>query len=246
MKFQHCLFFLIVALASCNAQVPPGPKLVVEDGATFDFGPISHTARPEHRFTLRNTSTDTVRIVKVHATCGCTATMVSGSTLPPGASATVDVRFTPPRTSNGRVSKSISVFTENDLQKQYVLRIEADIRSAFTVMPKIVALDTIITRNIATATLTLTNVSADTQRIHMVQGTLAVEYRGYDGTQPPQLFDLDGIVTAPEQFVLAPGSSQEITVRFTPTTEGRILGSVVMYAKDESRQVEITGIIRRP
>lgn len=246
MKFHHCLVFLTTLLAACNAQVPPGPKLAVENGTTFDFGPISHSSRPSHRFTLRNTSADTVRIIKVNAACGCTAAMVSGSTLAPGASATVDVQFTPPRTSNGRVSKSISVYTENDVQKQYVLRIEADIQSAFSVTPTIVALDTIITRNIATAVVTLTNVSADTQRIHMVQGTLAVEYRGYDGAQPPQVLDIDQVQTAPAEFVLAPGAEQEITVRFSPTHEGRILGSVVMYAKDESRQVEFTGVIRRP
>lgn len=247
MKSTILLLLITVLFNSCNAQVKDdGPKLAVEGGVTHDFGKITHAQRPEHRFSLRNISDDTVRIVSVKASCGCTAAVVSGSTLPPGAVATVDVQFTPPRTTNGRTSKSISVYTEGDVQKMYLLRVEAEIQSSFTVEPKMVQMDTLITRNAASATLRLTNVSKDTQRISMVQGALAVENRGYDGAQPPQVLNIDDVKATPEEFILAPGAAQEITVRFFPLHEGKLMGSLVIYAKDESRQVEFTGFLRRP
>ena len=245
MKTHRTIILILLLASSCTAQ-QQGPKLVVEGGTTHDFGKITHADRPEHRFTIRNTSGDTVRLVSVRASCGCTAAVVSGGTMPPGGASTVDVRFTPIRSTNGHVSKTISVYTENDPQKMYLLRIEAEVFSAFTATPEKAELDTMITRNVATAVITLTNVSADTQRIVQVQGVLSVENRGYDGTQPPQVLPIEEVQAAPEEFVLAPGSAREVTIRFFPIHEGRLMGSVIFYAGEENRQVEFSGVIRRP
>lgn len=234
---------LVPSLACAQAT---GPKLVVEGGTAHSFGTITHADRPEHRFVLRNTSADTVRITSVRASCGCTAAMVAGSTMPPGGEATIDVRFTPIRSTNGHVSKSISVYTENDRQKMYLLRIEADVVSSFVATPEKANLDTLVTRNVATAVLKLTNVSADTQRIVQVQGVLSVEHRGYDGKQSPQMLAIDDVQASPAEFVLAPGATQEVTIRFFPLTEGKLMGSVVFYSGQENRQVEFSGVIRRP
>jgi hypothetical protein len=246
MKSYTSLLLAALLTVSCDAQVHDGPRLLVEGGTTHSFGTITHADRPDHRFTLRNTSSDTVRIVNVRASCGCTAAVVSGSTLPPDGQATIDVRFTPPRTTLGHVSKTISVYTEGDPQKMYLLRVEADIESHFSVDPVKVQMDTLITRNAAKTTVTLTNVSKDTQRIVQIQGVLSVEHRGYDGKQPPQMLAIDDVTASPGAFDLAPGESQEITVRFFPIHEGKLMGSMVIYAGPETRQVEFTGVLRRP
>lgn len=240
------IIITLILSTACNAQEHQGPKLVVVGGGTHDFGTLTHADRPEHRFTLRNVSPDTVRIASVRASCGCTAAMVSGSTMPPGGEATIDVRFTPIRSTNGRVRKTISVYTENDMQKMYLLAIEADVRSSFVSDPEKADLDTLVTRNIATAVLKLTNVSADTQRIVQVQGVLSVENRGYDGRQSPQMMAIDDVQASPAAFVLAPGETQEVVIRFFPLNEGKLMGSVVFYAGEENRQVEFGGTIRRP
>ena len=246
MRIHISILITLLLSTACTAQQHHGPKLVVDGGTTHDFGRLTHADRHEHRFTLRNVSEDTVSIASVRASCGCTAAIVSGGTMPPGGVATIDVRFTPIRSTNGRVRKTISVYTENDVQKMYLLAIEADVHSSFTADPEPVPLDTMVTRNIATAVLTLTNVSADTQRIVQVQGVLSVENRGYDGRQPPQMMAIDDVQAAPSEFVLAPGQSQEVIIRFFPLNEGRLMGSVVFYAGEENRQVEFSGVIRRP
>ncbi|MFZ1728933.1 MAG: DUF1573 domain-containing protein [Bacteroidota bacterium] len=246
MKHLPILLLLPLLVLSCTAQQEGGARLVVEDNATHSFGTITHSDRPEHRFVLRNTSEDTVRITSVKASCGCTAAVVSGGTLPPGGTSTVDVKFTPPRSTNGHVAKTISVYTEGDPQKQYLLRIDAEIRSAFTVSPEKIEMGTLITRNVATTTLRLTNASSDTQRIVDIQGALAVENRGYDGTQPPQVLNIDEVKSTPHEFTLAPGESQDITVSFFPIYEGKLMGSLVIYAGPETHQVEFFGTLRRP
>ncbi len=246
MKYITSLLLLPLFVLSCSAQQKTGPCLVIEGEATHSFGTIHHTDKPEHRFVLRNTSEDTVRVTSVKASCGCTAAVVSGSTLPPGGTTSVDVTFIPPRTTNGHVSKTISVYTEGDRQKQYLLRIEAEIESFFTVSPDKIQMDTLITRNVATTVLRLTNASKDTQRIVEVQGALAVEYRGYDGKAAPQVISIEEVNASPREFTLAPGASQDITVRFMPIQEGKLMGSLVIYAGPETRQVEFFGFLRRP
>jgi hypothetical protein len=246
MKRIPILLLLPFFVFSCTAQQKGSPCLVIEGSATHSFGSITHMDAPEHRFVLCNTCEDTVRITSVKASCGCTAAVVSGSTIPPGGTSSVDVKFMPPRSTNGHVAKTVSVFTEGDRQKQYLLHIEAEIRSFFTVSPDRIQMDTLITRNIATATLRLTNASKDTQRIMEIQGALAVEYRGYDGTQPPQVLNIDEVQPSPREFTLAPGASQDITVRFFPLHEGKLMGSLVIYGDHETRQVEFSGLLRRP
>jgi len=243
---RYALIILPLFTVSCGAQQKSGPCLQIEGNATHSFGSITHGEQPEHRFVLRNTCDDTVRISSVKASCGCTAAVVSGSTLPPGGTASVDVKFLPPRSTNGHTSKTISVYTEGDRQKQYLLRIEADIRSSFTAAPEKIEMDTLITRNVATATLRLTNASKDTQRITQLQGALAVEYRGYDGKASPEVIPLEGVQAFPPEFTLAPGASQDITVRLFPIHEGRLMGSLLIYAGAETRQIEFFGFLRRP
>lgn len=240
------LLLLPMLTLSCTAQQGGGPRLVIVGEATHSFGAITHTEQPEHRFVLRNTSQDTVHITSVKASCGCTAAMVSGSTLPPDGTASVDVKFIPPRSTNGHVSKSISVYTKGDPQKQYLLRIEAEIQSFFTVSPEKIDMGTLITRNAAEATLRLTNISKDTQRIVDIQGALAVENRGYDGKQAPQVLNIEEVTSSPREFTLAPGASQDISVKFFPLHEGKLMGSLVIYAGSETRQVEFFGTLRRP
>lgn len=246
MKSFSILLLIPLFVLSCTAQQKPGPALEIEGSATHSFGTIYHTDKPEHRFVLRNTSEDTVRVTSVKASCGCTAAVVSGSTIPPGGTTAVDVTFLPPRTTNGHVGKTVSVYTEGDPQKQYLLRIEAEITSYFTVTPEKIQMDTLITRNVATTTLRLTNASKDTQRIVEVQGALAVEYRGYDGKASPQVNNIEDVTASPREFTLAPGASQDITVKFMPIQEGKLMGSLVIYAGAETRQVEFFGFLRRP
>ena len=207
---------ILLLSVSCTAQKRPVPSLEVEGGPTWNFGKVTHKDRLDHNFVLRNNGGDTVRIANVKAACGCTAVMVSGSTIAPGGTATVSVQFTPPRTTNGHVSKSVSVYVEGEQRPAHILRIEADVESALASDPALVDLGTMTINKAIKATFSLMNLSGEVQKIVAVQSALAIEYRGLDGGNPPEVRPLEGVVIEPKEFTLEPGAQQTITIRFTP------------------------------
>ncbi|MBN1448203.1 MAG: DUF1573 domain-containing protein [Bacteroidetes bacterium] len=237
-------FLLFVLVTSCGAQEQPASCLSVADDGVHDFGDITHADRPEHRFVLRNICNDTVRITHVKAACGCTTAMLSGRTLGPGDAAMIDVTFYPPRTTNGHVSKSVAVWVDGGKQQQYVLRVEADIRSFFRAVPDKPDLGSLRRQHPAEAVVRLENVSDETMEITEILSALSIEFRGGDEV-PPRVVPIEDAVFTPRQFTLAPGEGQDITIRFTPQLEGTLLGSIVVYSASETRQVEVTGTIRK-
>jgi hypothetical protein len=236
---------LLLLTTSCEAQKPAGDALEIEGGPVKHFGTVTHKDKLDHNFVLRNTGADTIHITNVKAACGCTAVMVSGRTVAPGGNAVVSVQFTPPRTSNGHLSKSVSVYTEGAGRPIYVLRIEADVLSGFEAEPPMVDVGGTVVGKAITATFRLKNRTSEAQHIMATQSALAIEYRGLDGDGPPEVRPLEGVSIEPKEFELAPGAAQEITVRFTPPFGGKLMGSAVFYAADETRQVEFTGQVKK-
>ncbi len=68
-----------------------GAALVCEDPA-FDFGEALDTDRVSHVYTLRNAGRQTVRILKVTSSCGCTTTTAEPESLAPGERSALTVQ----------------------------------------------------------------------------------------------------------------------------------------------------------
>lgn len=240
------LLLVILLAMSASGQGRGDACLTVEGGTTHSLGSIHHRDRPEHDFVLHNTCADTMFVTKVQAGCSCTPASISSNSIAPGETATLRVRFIAPRSTVGRINKAVSVYTEGDARRQYVLRLEADIKSFFSVSPDPVETGALYTNKTATATVRLTNISDETQEITDVEGVLSVEYRGGDGRAHPQMIAIDGVEATPREFTLAPQETQEIHVQFIPRHEGQLRGSLRMHGHDETRQVEFTGTISHP
>jgi hypothetical protein len=236
---------LLFVTVSCTAQNPPGARIEIPGGTTKDFGTVSHTDRLDHNFILRNAGRDTVVVTDVKAACGCTGVMVSGRTMPPGGVAEVAVRFVPPRTSNGTVSKSVSVYIEGAEHAVYVLRVSADVKSAFESDPPLVDVGSIAVNAKTTASFDLINASAEPKSVVAAQSALAIEYHGLDGNSPPEVRHLEGVSIEPMEFELEPGGRKTVTVHFTPPFAGKVMGAIVLYSENETRQVEFTGAAQR-
>jgi len=248
-NMKHLPVFLIVPFSillffSCAAQEKPaGDCLTVEGGLTHDFGSISHGAKPMHAFEFHNTCEDTVRFTAVKASCSCTAALPTNDVVAPGEKAAINVTFFPPRSSNGHIEKSVSVYVNDEPRPRCLLRVSADITSGFSTDPEKVDMGSIPARKEATTKVRFTNVSADTQEIVAVQAVLSIENRGVDGKGAPSVVPIAESAFSPSEFSLAPGATQEVTVRFTPRLTGKLLGSVIIYSGPEARQVEFTGVI---
>lgn len=244
MRIFPLLIFILASTVSCSAQEEEALScLELEGGGKHDFGGITHSDKPAHRFVLRNVCDDTVRITHVKAACGCTAASLAGGTIAPGGSATVDVTFYPPRSTNGHISKSVAVWVQGGKQQQYLLRVEADIRSNFSTAPEKVELGAIGKGAVTESVVRLTNTSDREQEITEILSGFSIESRGDSGEAPPRVLPVTEAEFIPRQFTLAPGDTQDITIRLTPQHAGRLMGSMIIYAGAENRQVEFSGMV---
>lgn len=58
-----------------------------------DFGPVPRGAKVRHNFVLRNRFNETLTILDVRASCGCTSGRASASTVPPGGQAVIEAEM---------------------------------------------------------------------------------------------------------------------------------------------------------
>ncbi|MBU1049241.1 DUF1573 domain-containing protein [Candidatus Bipolaricaulota bacterium] len=78
---------LLMALASVAMATP----IISVDDPDYDFGTIGLGYMVKHTFILQNTGDETMEIVYVRASCGCTTTELPTRTLAPGTSVPLEV-----------------------------------------------------------------------------------------------------------------------------------------------------------
>lgn len=118
-------YSLIMAFIIANIVLSQ-PKLSV-DKYEIDLGTIYNGEKKDGKIVLKNIGTDTLRILYVGASCGCTTVKSPKEFLLPGQSDEIDFEFSPFGIL-GKVEKSINI-TTNDPASQYVaVRIIAEIK----------------------------------------------------------------------------------------------------------------------
>ncbi|PID59524.1 MAG: hypothetical protein CR986_05675 [Ignavibacteriae bacterium] len=98
---------------------------------SFDFGDIKRGEIVTHNFVLFNSGSDTLKILNVKASCGCTAAKPIKNKLLPGDSTSVKVTFN----SKGRFGKQkkfIYIFSNDPKNKQKRLQFTANILTGAT------------------------------------------------------------------------------------------------------------------
>ena len=90
---------------------PVGPKLEVPE-TVFDYGYTTQGSKISHVFWLKNTGTDTLRLLDVRPGCGCTKSSLKKKALSPGDSTDVEVVFSTGAYS-GALRKSSTILSES-------------------------------------------------------------------------------------------------------------------------------------
>jgi uncharacterized cupredoxin-like copper-binding protein len=92
-----------------------------------DFGKIPEGQKIEYTFKVENKGTESLVIKDVKTSCGCTAAVVSNSSINPGEVGSIKVNFD---TKNrlGRNSKSITIVSNDIKEPNKVLTIYADVQ----------------------------------------------------------------------------------------------------------------------
>lgn len=91
------LVFITVSIISAQSL---GPKITVAP-MEYDFGDIIQGETVSHTFVITNAGWDTLKIVHVRASCGCTAANPEKNSLAPGETTNLLVSFN----STGRIGK---------------------------------------------------------------------------------------------------------------------------------------------
>jgi uncharacterized protein DUF1573 len=103
---------------------PPAAARIVIEPDTFDFGTVRAGRVVEKEFLVRNHGGADLVISSLVSSCGCTGALTDTSTIKPGGSTALRVRFTAPDTA-GRLEKSVLVKSNDPAHPTFEVKIEA-------------------------------------------------------------------------------------------------------------------------
>lgn len=92
----------------------------------FNFGQVKEGTTVSHTFELVNKGSDVLQIKDVRTSCGCTAALVSSSTLKPGEKGTLKVDLDT-KGRQGKMSRTISIVSNDSEQSTKVITIYAEV-----------------------------------------------------------------------------------------------------------------------
>ncbi|MCG3136576.1 MAG: Thiol-disulfide oxidoreductase ResA [Phycisphaerae bacterium] len=101
---------------------------------THNFGEFWVGGLLEHTFEFTNTGTESLELVKVRPSCGCTLAGEFTKSVPPGGKGTIPITVDSKRV-HGQFTKSISVQTNSRTQPNIVLRITGTVKQYLDVQP---------------------------------------------------------------------------------------------------------------
>jgi len=131
-RFLALLFAAAVAgLLPLPAQ-EKGAKIVFES-TTKDFGKVSEGAVLKHIFRFTNQGNETLEIVRVDSSCGCTSALLSKNKIGPGNSGEIEVVIATKDLPPSELSKTVSVMSTDRKQPNVVLTLTAVVEPEFVI-----------------------------------------------------------------------------------------------------------------
>ncbi|MCP4252595.1 MAG: DUF1573 domain-containing protein, partial [Candidatus Scalindua sp.] len=101
----------------------------------FDFGKAYKGDKVEHVYKFENRGKATLEIKKVKPSCGCTAAVLSNSTIPAGETGEIKATFNT-RSYGGKVKKTISVLSNDPNTSNHKLTISGEVIEEISFKPK--------------------------------------------------------------------------------------------------------------
>lgn len=127
-------YYLIVFIAS-SINLFAAPQIEFLEGTTMDWGIVRPKDHPLNgRYTIKNSGTDTLKIVNVQPTCGCTYAPLTKNILAPGESTDLVITLS---ISNfeGPISKIVRIFSNDPKNSTIDLELKANIQREIFVSP---------------------------------------------------------------------------------------------------------------
>ena len=216
--------FLLVAGSFATAQ----PKIEVVGGTQFSFGKIYRGQIAERVVVVKNTGTETLQLGQIQASCGCTGTVVSNTSIPPGKTGEIKITFNSTNFSDS-IHKSVTIHSNAANAPQVVVQFSGYVVQEISVMPQQFWFREAEVGRPSWATVKLTNNS--TEPITLTGYETALQ--GFtlklpkDPIKPGQSVDLAAELKAARATqVLSDGVSIKTSSKNQPDVFVRIFGSV--------------------
>jgi hypothetical protein len=248
MKSLTLAALLVVALCALPArsaaqQNDPTKCFQLEGTSDYDFGTVEPDQPVEHTFTFRNGCDSTIEIDAARASCGCTAAILSDKVIKPGDVAKIDVKFSPSRSMQGKVTKTVSVMLKGEANPHTVIRFTAKIKTDLELQPQYISLNGAEVGREISGTAMIANVSE--KNIDLTDFSVSMTaYADTAGTKQTVAVPLTAARVEPATMSLKPGEKKEVKVFLTPKYAGQVNGSIrFKYDKAES-MLQVFGIVR--
>jgi len=131
MKNLITIFSFVTLSMSIRAQVTTvaaKPEAISLKETSFDFGKIQQSRPVTHEFQVTNISQDTLKIMDVKASCGCTTPVWKNNPVAPGASTIINVGFN--AAAKGPFERTITIFYNDHQTKPFTIKGEVIIAPA--------------------------------------------------------------------------------------------------------------------
>jgi hypothetical protein len=167
-------FFIFLLSVPTFAQEGdlPQPKIFLPE-TMWDFGHVPKTGTVSHTYLVKNVGEDTLVIVKVRTTCGCTTAPLSKQRLAPNETAEMEVIFDPRKIKVGETTKGLHVISNDPVNPFCDVRFAAKIgmsNSLVKLTPAEISFDTVSQGTEDARTLTIENISKEKLSIEVIEG----------------------------------------------------------------------------
>jgi uncharacterized cupredoxin-like copper-binding protein len=232
---RGCAAILLALLLTLSALAQEGslpqPRISLSE-TMWDFGYVPKTGTVSHTYLIKNIGEDTLIIVKVRTSCGCTTAPLSKDRLAPNETAEMEVIFDPRKIKVGQTTKRLKVISNDPVNPFTDVQFTAKIGMGNTLVrlaPAQIDFDTVSQGTEDVQAMTVENISEETLSMEVVEG-------------PGKSVDLQ-----PETKSLRPGESTQITLQLRKDAPlGNLNASLTVHfecSKIARVSIPISGVI---
>jgi hypothetical protein len=159
-SFFQIMGISLVAISISQAQ----PKLSV-DKLDIDFGSVYAGEKKDGHLQLQNIGNDTLKVISIEPSCGCTTVKKPKELLPPGKSDVVDIEFNSSGYHAGKTEKYVHITTNDPTSPTVTVKFHVNIKEELEATDRNFWFNEIPVNQPTTKTLTLKNISGKTLTI---------------------------------------------------------------------------------
>jgi len=209
-----------MALFFLTLQAGAQPEIEVVGGTSLQLDTLYRGEVVERTVTLRNTGDRPLLIQSVKASCGCTGTVVSRDSIPPGGTGTIIITFNS-KNFAGRVQKNVTIVSNAANMRTTVIDFTATVVQEIVIQPVQFWFKDAEVGITNTVTITLRN-----------EGTDDLTVKGYTTR-------LEGFTLRFPAKPLHRGEEVQLVAEYAPKEPAPVIAEAVFLQTSNPRQPEL-------